>query len=311
MQLSARQLSLLLDEVTAMVQARRSLVDGVDKLDIPSLGKIGRAARQISKNLQSGQNPEAAFTEIAGAYGPQVSAALATLQTTGSTIPITRLTQWLRRQSDLKTTFIVAMIYPLLTALIAYLVITLGVTTLIISHWRMDVTRLRVDNVWLQPCIWLQANFWWPPLIAFSIFMVYQFVRRRGWFMCGMDSKLDRHIACSKFCDLLAVQLDFHATLTDSLPIAAQASGDPSLANKLPPMVGWLLDRAAQVPLEETTDQLRSLAQWYHDDAVRRGRFWIEWFPTIVTVCTGLIAASVYWLVVLRPLYDGFCQVAK
>jgi len=311
MQLSAQQLSRLLDEVSAMVRAKHSLTDGLLKLHSPSLGRIGRAARRISKRLESGQSPETAFTEIAGPYGPQVSAALATLQSTESAEPITRFAETIRRQSELKASFRVAMIYPLVTVVIAYLIITLGVPSLIIDHWPMDVARLQGDNVWLKPCLWLRANFWWPPLILLAIFALHRLARRLGWRSSGVVSKFQHHIACSMFCDMLAVQMESQATLHESLPIAAQATGNPRFADNLPPMVSWLVARAAKVPVSETTEQLHAMASWYHDDAMRRGRFWVQWFPSLVTVFSAVSAFVAYSIIVMLPLYESFVQVAK
>ena len=72
-----------------------------------------------------------------------------------------------------------------------------------------------------------------------------------------------------------------------------------------------LLDRAHKVPLAETTEQLQSLAEWYREDAMRRGRFWVQWFPSIVMVFAAISTCIVYFILVLRPLYDGFLQVAQ
>jgi type II secretory pathway component PulF len=102
-----------------------------------------------------------------------------------------------------------------------------------------------------------------------------------------------------------------HAIVGTAVPMNAQDRLKPSAANSLPPMVCWLLKRAKEHSTISTSQQLRVLADWYRDSALRRFRFWILWVPTAVTAVVGGGASLLYCFVLLPPLFDGLRQLVR
>ncbi len=321
MQLTAQQLSLLLDEVAAMARADRPLALGLAELNHPSLGRIGRAAGLLSKRIAAGQAPDVAIQELAGRGGKQAAAALQAMQANGSAEPIIRLADAIRRQSGLRLQLWVTMIYPLITMLIAYLLVSLGVTTLVIDHWPNEIIGKADATGFISFCISWRKYFWLPPLVFGLLVVAYYFARVLGVRTFDFASRTANQFAWSTFCDMLAVQLLADVPLPNAISLAADATangkvceqtqGTPGRLGGLPPLIGWLLAQAAKRPVAETATELRVLSDWYRHQAMRRSRFWIRWLPSITIVLVGGGAGLCYCLLVLRPLFEGMVRVAQ
>ena len=226
MNLTARQFSLLLDEVAAMARANRPLVIGLAELNHRSLGRIGRAAGKLAKQMESGQSPEVAIQQIGGKLGVQAAAAMRAMQTTGSSEPVAQLAETLRRQSDMRMQMIAGLIYPLITALVAYAIISLVMTTLVIDHWPTEILGMKGSIRFIGSCVWLRSHFWVPPLVLCVFCSLFVIARRLRLVDLGWLNVSATYQAWSTFCDLLAVQINANLPLHDAVSIAADATGN-------------------------------------------------------------------------------------
>lgn len=321
MRLSPTHFALLLEEVAAMARADRPLAIGLADLHHRSLGRIGKAAGLVTNRIAAGQSAEAAIAEVGGRGGKQAAAAIRALQTTGSSAAITRLAEAMRRQSELRSQMLVAMIYPLITAVIAYLVVALGVTSLVIQSWPSELVGKQDSTQFIAFCVWLREYFWLPPLIFGLSFASYSWARRSGIEWARRPNRSAEHHAWSTFCDMLAVQISAELPLPQAVSLAADATGNeavrrrtqgaPERLAEAPPMIAWLLAHAAKHSLTDTSRELRVLADWYRHEALRRSRFWTHWAPSLITAVVGGAAALVYCLLVLRPLFEGMARVGQ
>jgi type II secretory pathway component PulF len=318
MKLSPRQLALLLDEVAAMSRSERSIALGLADLSHPSLGLIGKAAATLGQKIDSGQPLEMAVAEIGGRYGNQASAALRALQATGSNLPLARLAEALRRQSELHVHLMVAMIYPLITALIAYLLVSLGVTTLVIENWPTELIGRGDSQVFIQFCVHLRTYFWVPPLVVGLLLMGF-WVRYRFGSRNPIWSRLGDHFRWSVFCDMLSVQVMAEVPLPAAIKLAADAAGldqacsvsEEKVVDQSPPMIRWLISYAGKAAVTETARELSVLADWYRYKAMMRWRYWGQWFPIFVTAFAGGGACLIYCWLILVPLFDGMLRVVQ
>jgi len=336
MNLTARQFSLLLDEVAAMARADRPLAIGLAELNHRSLGRIGRAAGTLAKQMESGQTPDVAIQQIGGKLGSQAAAAMKALQATGSSEPVSQLAETLRRQSDMRTQMIAGLIYPLITSIFAYAVISLVMTTLVIDHWPTEILQKKDSIRFIGFCIWLRHYFWLPPLVLAVLYFLISIVRRLGLVQLPWLDKSSNDQAWATFCDMLAVQIASGLPLGDAIGISADATGNnsvrrqansamidqaistgdtsmagPPATSSVPPMIRWLLQHAKQHTASDTVQQLLVLADWYRHNALRRSLFWIQFAPAFITIVVGGGAALLYCVILLPPLFEGMKQVVQ
>jgi type II secretory pathway component PulF len=308
-----------------MARADQPLAVGLAELNHRSLGRIGQAAGLLSRRLEAGQSADVAIQEISGRFGPQAAAALRSMQLTGSVEPVAQLAETLRRQSYMRMQWIAGLIYPLITVLAAYLLLSTLMTSLVIEHWPSEIVGKKDSTQFIAFCVWLRKNFWLPPVAFIAIVSAIWLARHNGWFSGTPFGKSPNDLAWANFCNMLAVHVTANVPLADALPLAGYATGsrfvrhqarlasenDTSIASEMPPMIQWLLKNASQYSVSETAHQLRVLGDWYQHKALRRTQFWIRYVPVIITVFAGSSAAIIYCGILLPPLFEGLKQVVK
>lgn len=325
MKLTAHQLSLLLDEIAQMAKSERPFTLGLAELNHRSLGRIGLAANMLAKQIAAGQSIETAMASISGKFGPQAAAALHSMQLTGSAKPVLQLADTLRRQSYMHIQWIVSVIYPLITALAAYILLSTVLTSFVLEHWPSEIIGKRNSVTFIQFCSWLKQHFWWPPAIVAGCCLVVLVTRRLGWFGWSFFYRSANDVAWSNFCNLLAIQVNANVPLAEALPLAADAAGSSYVRRQIqlmhqgvgtpagltPPLIRWLLGHASGYSSGDLAQQLRQMGTWYEYQAMKRSRLWIKYVPIVMTILAGGCAALIYCFLLLPPLYEGLIQVAQ
>jgi type II secretory pathway component PulF len=322
--LTSQQLSLLLNEVAAMARADRPLAIGLAELNHRSLGRIGRAAALLTKRMESGQSIDVAIQEISGRFGPQAAAALQSMQLTGSAEPVTQLAETLRRQSHMQMQWLVSLIYPMITVLAGYLLLSTLMTTLVIDHWPSEIVGKKNSTQFIAFCVWLREHFWLPPLIFGALALFVILTGSLGLIPWTKYSRSATDQAWSTFCDMLAIQIAADVPLAEAVKLSADATGSGVVRNAIsisnhqltiksavPPLIRWLLNHESEHTASDTAMQLGVIGDWYRYQSLRRCRFWISYVPAAITVLAGGSAALLYCYVLLPPLFDGLERVVK
>ncbi len=325
MQLSSQNLSLLLNEVSAMVAANRSIAAGLFELGDRSLGRFGAVARHLSKRLDAGESAESAFASVSGRASSEVSTAFRMLEQVGSAAPIGCVARSIQRRQETRVQLAIAAIYPFLTLFIAYCVVVWVLPWFVLNHFYDDFLGTRGLDLRLTAGLrWLQSNFWIPPLIAIGVGVVWFFAVAPRLGMAGLPGfgRAFREDRWALFCDLMALEIEAGVPMSEAISLAAGAAGDASFrsatvaattgesARLLPPLLRWTLQRmippgiAADGVVSDHANEFRLLADWYRDQAQTRHRFWIEWLPVIAVVAVMLTLILYLLTTMLMPLYS-------
>lgn len=323
MRLTSTELVSLLDEVSAMVSAERPIAAGLLELGDRSLGRLGRVARRVSARLESGESPESAFASVSGKSSGKVAAAFRAMDTLGTAAPIRCVARSIQNQDATRTRLIIALIYPGITLLVAYLILAFVapwiITTIQSSEYTIQMPYPRLLDMFQ----WLRANFWLPPLVLAVVGLVLVLVLRPtlGWF--GRAAADQRW---ALFCDLLAIEVDADTETNRAIANAAEAVGNASFRDQvvaqvqalpstsdsvgelptsksLPPLLRWSLSRMVRGQGRDHGLELRCLADLYRSQSLYRSRFWIQWLPVLVTVCMMTIVIAILVITLLGPLY--------
>ncbi len=332
MQLSAQNLSLLLEEISAMVAADRPIAAGLFELGDRSLGRLGRAARQIALQIESGESAESAISSVSGPASQQVSTAFRLLEKVGSAAPIRCVARSIQSRQEAKTQLAIAAIYPAMTLMIAYAIVVWLFPWLVFSEAYQSLGIADIDGRILSSLAWLQSNFWIPPAIALVVGLVCFFE------LIPVASRLEglglgtarRDEQWALFCDMMALEIEAGVPTPEAIASAASATGETGFSKSaiaasahlselgsredpsgrvgvfFPPLLRWSLERAlsASSAVQGQSSELRMLADWYRDQAHARNRFWIEWFPVLATVVVMTLLIALMVMSSFVPLYS-------
>ncbi len=326
MQLATHNLSQLLDEIAAMIAADRPIAAGLFELSDRSLGRFGRVAKGLAKRLQAGESPGNAIASISGNASPQVSAAFELVQRSGSAAPIRSVARSLRTHSETQTQLAIALVYPVITLCIAYFIVTLVIPWFVLCNSHVELGTPSIHPQVLAALQFMREHFWLPPLVlgllALAWFLYVHFSSTRVWFS---RSRADARWAL--FCDLLALHVEAGTPMSDAVAAAAKVSGDASFSDRvtravseraesafLPPMLRWSLSRlngatGGGESIGDPALELRLLGDWYREQSLSRQRFWIDWFPVLVSIFVMTTVIIVVLLVTILPLYRHLSEL--
>jgi len=317
--LSSQQVAALLDELVAMFRSERPLATGLRTLEDTRLGQLGRAASQLRSDLEAGRSLADSLSGLNQQSGPQASAAFRIAIESGNSDALRELADLLRRRRAMTAASLIALIYPMIVLLIGYLVLTV-VFSRLVQFWSTEATFR-----WAQPLANGLATYWAvPPLLAIGLLLmlaIYAALKRdsrSSEYLPGRSGRL------SLFCSSLAMQIDGGVPVQAALPLAADISGERSIARLVPawitataagetasvfvdapPMLRFLLSQIHDIgeAAEALPHQLRSLSHWYQSQQDRQHQFWIRWLPSTIVCCVGVLCAAVYIYTILWPMY--------
>ncbi len=114
-----QSLAMLLDEVSSMAASGRSLDLGLVDLDDASMGKFGRAARQVRTGLSRGESVANVIAALSPKYQAPIRVAMQVTTDTGSTEPIDEAVRLIRDANEHRQQIFLATINPLINVVIA------------------------------------------------------------------------------------------------------------------------------------------------------------------------------------------------
>jgi len=341
--LSTDQLAMLLDEVAQMALAERPLAPAIGELDRRGMGKLGRVAGKISRRLAAGESMEHAISDHAGRLGKRTAAVLRTVTRTGSIDPLFQFAKSLRDRESVRVQAIAASIYPLVSILIGYLLLSVVMTTMVIHSQPSDVITLRgPDAPASLPSVvsfcqaWRDA-FWVPPLIAAGGLITWLLVCRwrYGEMMMPWLVRAANRRRWAEFCESMSGEVD-SGTLGDEAIIASasivgnqrfvqsvrravdagRSSDTPSSSscNGFPPLIGWMISTQNIVshPSHASSDlavQWRMLGNWYRQESLRLTRDWLEFVPALVGLLVGGGCILIYMFVIFAPMWNELSRI--
>ncbi len=304
------QVASLLEEIACAMQAGTPVVDSMRRLESRRLGRVARAAGAIASRLDRGESVAEAMSATSSSTGPQAAAAIQAAETSGDPSLIERISLQLRERADFSRDSRLAWFYPWMLLLIGYIVAVAVMAPMIRQihgrdfQWSSWVVGL---------AIWLQSNWWLPPLIAaglFVLFLTWLFSRDR----------FPRHVRMQLFCNALADQFEHDVPEDVAIRAAAALSGDkelmaieqPSLKSppvaQIVPKTDGFLNGAELNPKQSLIAQLHYLGSIYRERARRNSYFWSRILPrtAMVLIGGGLTLAYAWW--VIAPVYREVAQ---
>jgi type II secretory pathway component PulF len=222
-ELDPSSLATLLDEVSAMTAARRSLVSGLTDFGDLSLGKIGRAARFICSRLNQGCTLADSIAPLSGRYGSTVRTAFDLVARTGSTKAIDQIVQMIRDEEQAKRDLRIAIIQPLISVLVAAAILFWVIPQLLI----VDASGQRMKDGLEHPIKPIlqnyQSEFWWWIIVSVIGFILSGFLI--GWAIRRMRHRVVGLKHQATFCRAMALMIGTNADLATSVESASSLVG--------------------------------------------------------------------------------------
>lgn len=335
--LSTSQLALLLDEVAQLASAQRPLALSIGELDRRGMGKLGRVAGKISQRLAAGESMEHAISDHAGQLGKRTAAVLKAVTRTGSIEPLFQFAKALRQRESIRVQAIAASIYPIVSILIGYLLLSVVMTTVIIQSQPGDVVTLRGPESAasllsvVRFCEAWRNAFWVPPLIAaigLVAWLIYSRWRYGEMMMPWLVRAANRR-RWAEFCDSMSGEVESGSVGDDAIIASAAIAGNDrfvqsirnaleqnvsteavsdSSGGALPPLIGWLIATQKEISHQslqssDLATQWRVLGNWYRQESLRLTRGWVEFVPAIVGVSVGGGCVLIYTFMIFAPMW--------
>ena len=306
-QLSDSQLASLLDEIACSMQVNTPIMDAMQRLQKHQPASLVRAAATIADGLQRGESLANSVASIESPLSGEAAAATDAAATSGNTELLTRMSGQLRLRTESVRRLRLAWFYPILLAIVAYVVALLVMGPLIL---RFQDSAISWPPVALRSAQWLQSNAWIPPLVMLAaILAVAVWLARRNRF--------PRDVRLQLFCQSLADQVMHGVAEDDAIRCAGKMSGDPvlqSIESLDSPPIRQLLsegDVGEVAGLGEQQKLICSLQRAASLHARRAERFtylWTRLVPRTATIMIGGGMIMAYASLVIAPVYRQVAQ---
>ncbi|TWT92247.1 type II secretion system F family protein [Neorhodopirellula pilleata] len=329
-QLDDDALTMLLDEIVAMVRSGRTFVEGLVDLDQSGMGPIGRAAGWVRRRIEQGHSAADAIADLSRTHREPVRIAMDVMARTGSTEPIEEAARLIRDGDEQLRQSRLAAINPLLNVIVAATVAFFVLPFMITSFAQSEPIRDAFAPSVQQINQTFRQNF---------LLSVVATVIVVGGFAGGVYVWLIRSIHRSDpfrdhaiFCRWLALQLGLTETAR-TLETAARVVG-PRFAESWKTVVervrgGSIAASSLMMPAgtpdavqtcvadwvggsrdtESIQNDLWQLAVLYDQRSHRRRTWWIDVVPRWVS--SVLMIAVIVWLVrtMVWPLLEILKEV--
>ncbi|GAA5506050.1 type II secretion system F family protein [Novipirellula caenicola] len=309
--LSQIQLAALLEEIASAMRRDVSVADALRRLQRSRLGRVGRVAGEVADRLEQGQSISSALDSLALPNRPQLVACVRTSEQTGDARLLVRLARLIRKQADYRRNVRLAWVYPVMLVVLAYLVLVLFMTRMVLSeetpdiHWPAAVVQFSE---------WLSEYWIWPALI-FAAVMVFAAIRFRS------RIPFPKSVRLGLFCESLADQIALDVPDDVAIKNAAALSGANSFASisnpsmQSPEIVSMLsrvtmetMDVPEVAAKEVLVARLRYLATIHLERARRQRYWWTHLVPRLAIVSFGTLFVFSYIVWVIGPVYRQVAQ---
>jgi type II secretory pathway component PulF len=244
----------------------------------------------------------------------------------------------IRRAADMRRIIIISLVYPSSVLVVAYILLSFSVLKTI-------PVMIRAYQEFAEPSLGLSILQWiastgphwlpWlpPAILALAVLLWYRSRRawslhstaavpgrRRGRARYPTTANVMHNGRMSTFSDTLALLLEHEVPLHESLPLAADACGDPGLrvaclrqADRIgrgessvaadmveaPPILAWLLTEVRDEKI--LISALRRLAESYRRHAKWMVRWLSLYLPILLMAVIGGTIVCAYGLIVIGP----------
>ncbi len=331
--ISLEQLISLNDEMAALVRAGIPLEAGLTTLGQEMPGRLGRMASFLSERISAGEsldriltNHEDRFPPLwravvqAGLRSGKLSSALESMSITG------------RRVAELRRAFGLALLYPIIVAMLAFasfILLTTKLAPITLGAYE-DLTSS--SDLLLSWLVAIGSTVkWWGVAVPVAVAMIGSL----WWYRTGR-AELPKATASSTkfgslragrvaaFAEILALLIRQHVPLHEAISLAGAASGDTNLGRcskvlagqlergetlavgdenlqAFPPLLGWLLTVGGEP--ESLAHTLSDMAQQYRQRAERATSWATVYLPIVLTAVVGGSIVLIQTIAVFRPIY--------
>ena len=349
--LSNESLAAILDEVIAMARSGRSIATGFGLLDDPSLGSVGRAAREVRQRILTGEPADTVIASLSPEHSAVIIVAMRQLTKTGSTAPMQEAVTEIRRAHWHRSQARQAAINPVINLFFAT-----TITLLALAHWfangrapstpssyqpshLMGLMQSISHAMWIAPVI--------GAVVAFGFWMVMTWPSGLGRGRNGRsrDGRIGSHRSTrreARFCRWLATMIGCDADVPTAVAASSTAADNAtsndssswkrswqSVADKL--QAGH--DRTSDLGLpdsvhddtrqcvidlangsrsaEDIREDLRFQAAWLERRSETTWRWWAIWLPIAISATMILAMICVLLFTTLRPLVQEIVELQR
>ena len=342
---SLEDLIALNDEISALTRAGMPLEGGLLAVGAEGSGRLSEISRSLGERMAKGEGLSQALAAEGGRL-PRVYRATVEAGLRAGRLPaaLEGLAGFARAYAETRAAIGLAFLYPLYVLILAYGLFVLfaaGVAPRFVAAF----SSLRLPAA--RPLLWLarlgdSAIYWapWPPIVLMALLISWSRTGGAAAFQPGrmgllrwvpwMGGMLAQGRA-GGFAGLLAVLVEHRVPLDEGIELAAEASGDATLAREgkavaealrrgdslsdglrdaraFPPSLRWLmlagLARGALAPA------LRHAAETYRRRALDRAESIRLLLPTVLLFAIGASATLVYGLTLFVPLSEMLVDLA-
>jgi type II secretory pathway component PulF len=341
--LTLEQWLALNDTISAMVRAglplERCLMD-------VGTGRLSDVSRSIAIRLERGESLEQAL-EAEGDHVPPVYRAVVKAGARSGQLAsaLDGLTVYARHFVEMRRTLGLALVYPVLVILLAY-VLFLGFLLFVLPRFLAVFESFRFsshESLTVLDTLRRTAAYWAPVFPALLVLALLSWAwsgRARSFprfgrcaplaWVPGMRGML-RQVAASSFAELLAVLVEAGTPLPEAIELAARSTGDRGLSRAVeelardlreglplklparrnggfPAMLAWLMAYGARQGRLATA--LRHAAGTYRRRASLRAETIRTILPTLAMIVLGATITAVYALTLFLPFSNLLKQIA-
>lgn len=337
---SLHQLSILCEEMAALVRAGVPLPEGLSLVAEELPGRLGKVSSKLASELDRGLDLPTAIRSCdenfpdyfpamveAGIRSGRLSVALEGIAATG------------KRMYQMRRDVILAFTPTIITLLIAY-ILFFALITFVVGRIGIYYESMRFQqNILTQWTSYLAAMPWYVvvliPILLLLIIVVWirKSLRsvpnqRQSWTTAWLRParQLLARSQHSILCETLALLLEHEVPAGEAIRVATAASGDVRLlkagnrtaealeqgqssidSTGLPPLLQWFISSSTSAPdrsPELLSAGLRRIALSYRDEAQRQMDFLRIFLPAALTIGVGGATVLFYALVALWPWFS-------
>jgi general secretion pathway protein F len=337
--ISVEQLDALNAEIAALVRAGVPLDRGLLRAGEELGGGLGQITSSLGNRLRQGQSLTEALESEKATIPPLYRAVVEAGARSGRlAIGLEGLSRYLRSYAEARSAIGVALWYPVLVLMLAYLLF-LGLVVVIIPRFIGSFESLGVQVV--APLRWLErigelAPYWWPlgPILLVLLALAWwqsgraAGFRAHSWSLLRLFPWMGALLAdyeAAGFAELLSLLLEHRVPYPQAITLAADATGDAAMsrgarqvaaavergrspaealadvpAGSFRPMLRWAM--AASPERGSLVDSLRNLGPMYRKRAAFQAEKLQIFLPTILMLGLGGSATLLYGLTLFIPL---------
>jgi type II secretory pathway component PulF len=331
--LDAPSLAILLEEVSAMTAARRSLLSGLTLFSDMSLGKIGRAAKFVCAKLDQGYGPADSIAPLSTEYGATIRTAFDVVSRTGSNEAIDQIVNTIHEEEQSKRDLRIAIVNPLITVLLAGAILYWVIPQIL----AVDAAGQRMKDGLERSVPAILDKFesdywWWIGAVAVGLGLLGGLMY---WAIVRLQRRTLELANQASFCRWMAFMVGSSSDLSTSIEAASSVVGPKHakswsdsarqvrggaqsieslhIPGDVPADVGQCIADLAshQRPADEVAVDLKALSQLYHQRSMSRRRLGIEVVPRLISSVVAVLAILLIVKTAIRPLLDAVEQVAR